>query len=643
MTERNSKRGQFSIVAALLVSIVLVTAVITTYSIVRNNPTEDRPEILGSIDEMNLAVKHILEFTVGYYGSILQVTGNTSYAKNLAFDYLQRSLANTAYTHPKLTPTFHVNYFHLSAAWFNQTSRSQGAVNVTYSLTGLGISGIRYSTTAELTATVSPSATSSVLINITRDGSYTCPNLGQNNFFFYEYSYTNSEWKLINTGLVINSVNSLETYSVYDITVPISVDPSSYMLQVVDTRGIVVVASTFSNYIYDLGWNEALYSQLDGDTIVVEALQNGTFRWLGQNLELETASKPIPPIPVRGFRLNRTVNGASEEAMFQTESWGSNYRVPLGLTSNVSLFGSRQMLVFLVDHEVERITLWWDGRDIANQTEFAWKNTHFNDDPDAYWNYGILRNGLLELRVYNFRIEARVVGGSTSSTAYFLRINNDDPTYGARPAYVIYNGVVRDIVQQEAEWSGGIQNCPNVYSHIVITFAADATYYTYSSRLIFTDSSLTRTITDLSALRLSVSTGEARTENGTSGGYPLVSNGEGVFYNFTFPTGWSHHWSQFNSGNSGAGIMFTDEANEQLYSFDSVAGGETGAIRVIRSYYTRIIELNPVELLSTSFANLLDIQWSGAVVTFEGDPIYPDSGNIGLWIIVEHPPTVSVS
>jgi len=76
MTERNSKRGQFSIVAALLVSIVLVTAVITTYSIVRNNPTEDRPEILGSIDEMNLAVKHILEFTVGYYGSILQVTGN---------------------------------------------------------------------------------------------------------------------------------------------------------------------------------------------------------------------------------------------------------------------------------------------------------------------------------------------------------------------------------------------------------------------------------------------------------------------------------------------------------------------------------------------------------------------------------------
>ena len=79
--------------------------------------------------------------------------------------------------------------------------------------------------------------------------------------------------------------------------------------------------------------------------------------------------------------------------------------------------------------------------------------------------------------------------------------------------------------------------------------------------------------------------------------------------------------------------MFPDSTNHLLYYFDSIASGKTGALRVTSS--GRIIEFNPIEMTPASFQNALDISWHGAVVNFDGtDPIYPLSGNIGLWVMV---------
>ena len=36
-----------------------------------------------------------------------------------------------------------------------------------------------------------------------------------------------------------------------------------------------------------------------------------------------------------------------------------------------------------------------------------------------------------------------------------MRINQENSTYGAGVAYVIHHGIVRDVVQQEAEWGTG--------------------------------------------------------------------------------------------------------------------------------------------------------------------------------------------
>ena len=800
-----NSRGQFSIIAALLVAVILISTVIVTYSTIRNSPISGQPQVLSAIDETNFAIKQIFGFTVGYYGSVLKVTGNSSYAKTLALNYLYSGLVNIANMHPEWGTSFKVDETKtdLRIYWFTKTSYSAGNLMVTYNLTGLGIYRITYQTSCKLgIQIIETNSTTQACLNVTKDENEPLINLGKQNFKFYCYKSAKSAWELINPSIdPVAFANGT-----YLIDIPSGVDPYAYVIQVEDSRGIIVSASSFSQYTCTLAWNSTLYAatgatnttlinqesfegsfppsqpsswsrsgttwwykgnsqaysggysaEFDGSgsgdlstcdlncfgataiyvdfwyrdegcdagefllryydgtswdtildlgltgpdwtwlhyqqkitdsqyfksnfrirwsavsvdsgehayvdyvtvkketstsvqdaTIVVELLQNGTMRWLGQNLQLTTQAKPIPPIPVKAIHVNQTVNGLNREVPFQIEDWASDYKIPLGLTSNASVFSSTTMLVFLVNSKVSKVTIWWDGSDTAVQTSYAYVNKYFTVDTVQR----TLTNGILNLKIDfslgSFRVISTVAGTSTSSTAEFMRINNDVADYGgSEPAYAITSGTVRDIIHHEVEWGGGgITNpsCPNVYAHIVLTLPANATYYTYQLRLMFMTSQQDRTINDLCPIKItpSVSGGQQQTENGTASGYPTVSSSTGTFYNYSTST-WAHHWSQYISGTKGAGIMFTDNANKNLYAFDTIAGSKTGALRVNSD---RSIELLPVIRFQVQFKYALNVAWYGAVVTFDATtPIYEVAGGkqTGLWITVEHPPTMTVA
>jgi hypothetical protein len=208
-------------------------------------------------------------------------------------------------------------------------------------------------------------------------------------------------------------------------------------------------------------------------------------------------------------------------------------------------------------------------------------------------------------------------------------------------------------VQQESEWSNGIPNCPNVYSNIVLTLPANATYFTYQTHIMFLSSAQARNITDLCPIKVQslVNGVVLETENGVLQSDPIISNASGTFLDTDNPGWTSHHWSQLiNNTGAGVGIMFTDAANLQLYAFDALAGNSTGGLRVNNS--TRTLELMPVSGPSVSFTNARDLTWYGAVATFSsavypttGIPIYKTIGQInsGLWILAELPPTITVT
>ena len=223
-----------------------------------------------------------------------------------------------------------------------------------------------------------------------------------------------------------------------------------------------------------------------------------------------------------------------------------------------------------------------------------------------------------------------------------MRINNQLSTYGSGIDYVVYQGVVRDIVQQEAEWSNGVSNCPNLYANMVLTLPANATYFTYQLSLMFMNSTQTRTITDLCPISLTTTIGQAQTENGTIKGDPVVANGTVILGNSSDVS--AHHWSQFSDGIKGAGIMFTDQANNMLYTFDTMQPATArGALKADSTAQT--ISLLPVTLSPVSFENALDITWYGAVATFDASnvPIYGGYAQPGLWILAELPPTITLT
>jgi hypothetical protein len=135
--------------------------------------------------------------------------------------------------------------------------------------------------------------------------------------------------------------------------------------------------------------------------------------------------------------------------------------------------------------------------------------------------------------------------------------------------------------------------------------------------------------------------GQPQTENGTVGGYLIVSNTTSIFNNYS-SSAWAHHWSQFVFGAKWAGIVFTDVENQRLYAFDSMVGAKTGALKTDSG--AKKIELLPVTMRQMGLPNAFDVTWHGAVVTFDGTtPIYAeDQGTkTGLWIVAEYPPSLT--
>jgi hypothetical protein len=938
-----NRRGQFTIIAAILVAIVLVGAVVSTYSAIRYSSLEEQPQVLSSIDEVNLALKQILGFTVGYYGSVLQVTGNTTYARQLATNYLQSGLINIGDVRPEWAPSFDITTLDLRADWYSNQSYSYGNLSITYDLPGIGISGITYSVSSRLDVQIQPSVGNQACLNITKDGSEPLVDIPLENMEFYRYVGADLTWEQVSP----SSAPIVYANGTYLIDLPSEVMPDSYMIKVEDSRGIMVLSSSFTSYtgtlirnstytgpdfvdvlsdvdsspdkgihsnfaaqqqapdfaydnlveanigggltnftlvdaqsfeesfppsdwtktggwhkesiapyyyhrehsagfdrqsssasylttpsfdcrgvnaiyvdfwfyddgcdndefrleyfngrkwdkIYQLGndaegqwihfqhkvdpkyyiqsfsvrfnanpdynyehayvdlvtiikevdvtnyqldieeqwtnvnytnahqdlcikaesagteqlnidvWNEGVWvnigsltglvngwknisvtDYIDGSTftirfrdsisasdssqntwridavllatkpdidfllsqqestITVEWLQNGTMRWLGQNIEQVTEAKPIPPIPVKGIHLNQTISGVNKEVPFQIEDWASDYRIPLGLTSNATVFSNKQMIVFQLDNKVTDFTLWWDGNDDTVQTSYAYTNRSFSDTPSS----NTLNNGRQRLQFSTSGFTLTSTVGTVTTTAELMRINGDKDDTAPELSYVIYNGVVRDIVLGEAEYSSGIANSPNVYTNIVISLPANVTYYTYQLRLMFISSSLPRTLNDVCPIKLSTSASSVvlQTENGTSEGFPLIQNGTGTFSNYEIGDWTAHHWSQFitNDGKKGSGLMFTDIDNQKLYVFDSMPSSTSkGAIEASSGS----IELLPVSQSSVSFTTPLDVTWSGAVVTSDNTTpickLYDATTPMGLWILVEYPPTITVT
>ena len=90
--------------------------------------------------------------------------------------------------------------------------------------------------------------------------------------------------------------------------------------------------------------------------------------------------------------------------------------------------------------------------------------------------------------------------------------------------------------------------------------------------------------------------------------------------------------------------MFTDIANQKLYAFDSFSASTSKGALKASSWIDRIDSCSSAQV---SFNYAYDITWQGAVVTFDGTTpicnLYDGTTPMGLWILAEYPPTLTVT
>ena len=252
-----NRKGQFSIIAALFAAAILISSVMVTYSTIRYNTNVAQPQIMNAVDETNLALKQVLGFTVGYYGSVMQVTGNSSYAYTESENYLNSGLNNIVDINPQWGTSFIITTLQLGTYWFTNSSYSQGELNVTYNLPGLGIYGIAYSISSELSVQVLRSTSQEqVYLTVTQDGNQPVVSLGRSSFKFYLYEDSNLTW-----GMVYPSDDPVvSSDGTYTLDIPSGINPNSFIIQVQDQRGIMVSASSFSHYTGTLTFNSTTVS-----------------------------------------------------------------------------------------------------------------------------------------------------------------------------------------------------------------------------------------------------------------------------------------------------------------------------------------------------------------------------------------------
>lgn len=378
-----NNKGQFSIIAALLVAVVLIASVMTTYSAIRYNAVEAQPQILSAIDETNLALKQILGFTVGYYGSVMQVTGNSSYAQGLATKYLDSGLENIADIRPEWGISFNVTSLSVGTNWFSNESYSQGTLNITYDLTGLGISGISYSSSCRLDVQISPNFSSNqISLNVIKDEDEPLVGLSASSFKFYLYRYSNLTWGMISPpDEPISSSNGT-----YLIDVPSGINPESFSVQVQDTRGITVAASSFSHYTGTLAFNSSF-------------AENDVF--------VKSSNSAVDDLPDVGAHTNFTVQQSAPDGIYDTlTDANTGTQTQDYYPTGYSLLGSSTLVSGSLSNlsATDSVTMKFRSYDTSTY------NTVIYDNANSY-TLGLFSK-LYELVTYNWRWQQSASAGN---------------------------------------------------------------------------------------------------------------------------------------------------------------------------------------------------------------------------------------
>jgi len=372
----NARRGQFIILAAVLILIVMVSAVIFLYS---NLPSQtilvkDVANATGSVIN---SINTVYASGASMYSTILNVTGNYTYATLQSNSVMASGFSKLATLYSSYGLSMSKPSVSFKAVWYSPYSYtlSQGAL--VFNLSSYDVYGVNVSSTQELAVQV---VCTTVCVNngqatlrVYDQGNNPDSGLAEDMFYFLVYSPAQNDW-------VKTLPLSFENFQngTYVLGLPGS-SSGGFLVGVRDSRGILVIASSFTKVQFSFSWTGAQslagneWSNLAYLPLTLQILTNGTVQLLGQAAQVSSGSvQPIPPVPVKDIRVNETfVSGKDTQVPFQVEDWTFGYTQPLGLTGEYTLFSNFQMIVTDINTTVDAVTVYWNGTDTTAQSKFS--------------------------------------------------------------------------------------------------------------------------------------------------------------------------------------------------------------------------------------------------------------------------------
>jgi len=142
-------------------------------------------------------------------------------------------------------------------------------------------------------------------------------------------------------------------------------------VMIVDTRGIMVEATTYriSTGIEFTITRNTPNITVTNETYTLEAVLGGKWYWNGHEIDISGEFPPIPPLPIKQFRVNISEASGWREVPVQYEVWklvswhGHDIWVPVDLAIPFERVNSSMRIVFQVNfppgNQTRKIRIWW--------------------------------------------------------------------------------------------------------------------------------------------------------------------------------------------------------------------------------------------------------------------------------------------
>ncbi|MEM0121307.1 MAG: hypothetical protein QW688_07720 [Thermoprotei archaeon] len=476
--------------------------------------------------------------------------------------------------------------------WYSPLSYTYAQGGLEFNLSNYGVYGVNVTTTQELAVQVVCTPTcvkgGKATLNVTVQGGKPDTTLTEPMFYVLVYNQTFSAWIKTKPTSFVNYQNGT-----YQIGIPQS--SPGFLVGVRDSRGILVIASSFTKMVYTLNWqlSNSLLSSLAAVPLMLQLLTNGTVQLLGQNLISSTNLQPIPPIPVKDIRVNETVSGKSHQVPFQVEDWGFDYTNPLGLTSPDTLFSNFQMIVTLVNTSVSAVTIYWNGADNTSQSSYSIPKSFTNTNNCGNYCVEQINNGLITINIVDnggfcgfsepdtLVLQVYSSSGSLLSDVSFEDINGNSWEVDCKFGMVVLPGVVREIAFGGFVYGefGETTTAFNVFPTVTFLIPKSAPYITTLMMTRFTAINQQRDVTSytLTVLESNIS-GSVFVQNSTSPSSNTYGS-DGSYYIDAQPNT-THLWSAIcsssrdpsvqdpcNPNEPNLGVLMMYDQESALYSF----------------------------------------------------------------------------